>query len=180
MDVRIEAVAGFGVDRIEPATMHHFGQLLAHQADALGHLGLLVMVGGFQRPLEVVEHRQQLAHDAFDRPPGLILGVAGNPLAEVVEVGGHPAQVGQVLVRLATGLLQLAQLRLGRGRRVIPGGLRLVSDVDVLVDVIVGVTVHARSPVSDSSSTTSASTISSSESSAVSPLVPLGPVAPAA
>ncbi len=158
----------------------HFGQLLAYQADTLGHLGLLMVFRGFQRPLEVVQHRQQLAHDAFDRPPGLILGVAGDPLAEVVEVGGHPAQVGQVLVRLPAGLLQLAQLGVGRGRRVMPGGLPLSFDVDVSVDVIVGLTVHARSPVSDSSSTTSASTISSSESSAASPLAPLAPVEPAA
>ena len=85
----------------------------------------------------------------------------------------------EILVGLLLSLLELAQLGLGGGRRVVPGGLLRVFDVDVSVGVVVRLPVHARSPVS-ASSTTSASTISSSESSAVSPLAPLAPVDPAA
>ena len=78
------------------------------------------MLGGVDRPLEVVEHGQELGHDRLRRPLDLGLGVARHALAVVVEVGRDAAQVVQVLVRPAP---RLVELRLERAGRVVADGL---------------------------------------------------------
>ena len=149
--MRVEHLAGLRLDLLEAAPAQQVGQLHVDTAHALGHLGLLVVLRRVHRPLEVVEHGQELGHDRLGRPLHLSLGVARDALAVVVEVGRDAAQVVQVLLRPAPRLVQLRldldSLELGRllGRR----GRRALARI----------CHYARSPLS---STTSASTISSS------------------
>jgi hypothetical protein len=145
--VRVELVAGSSFDRLQAAPAEHVVQLLVDHLDPLGDLHLLVLLVGVECPLEVVQHRQQLADQALGGTRHVRLRVARHALAEVVEVGRDPAQGVQVLVSLGAGL---GQLGLGLGSGGLSGLRRHLSLV-----------AHARSP--DSSSTTSASTISSSE-----------------
>src|SRR5215208_2273670 len=108
-----------------------------------------MLLGGGERPLEVVEHRQELVHQPLVGPRDQALLVARNPLAVVLELGRDPLEVVQVLVALGFQRGDLV-LRLGLDRRVLCFG-----HYEVLA----------------SSSTTSASSItSSSDSGSLSPL----------
>ena len=62
--------------------------------------------GGQQRPLEVVERRQQLAGERRLAAALGVGGVAGRALAVVLEVGPGPLRQLEVLVALALGLLE--------------------------------------------------------------------------
>ena len=168
VQVRVELAAGLAGDLLEAAAAQQVDQLLAHQLHALGHLRLLVMLGGVERPLQVVEHGQQLGHQRLGGAGGLGLSVAGDPLAVVVEVGRDAAQVGQVLVGRAPGLLELGLDHLGHVRARGLGARPRGCGIGPRAGTVLG---HARSPAS---STTSASTISSSPSAAV----PSSPAAP--
>ena len=118
-----------------------------HEPDALLQLRLLVLLGRCQRPLEIVEHGQELLHQPLVGPRDQALLVAQDPLAVVLELGGDALEVVQVLV----------PLRLERREPFLDRVLRGVSLV----------LVHE---VFASSSTTSASSITSSSESASSPL----------
>src|SRR6185312_6399916 len=152
VDVRVERLPRLRLDLLEAAPVEDVGQLLAHPGDPLGHLRLLVVLGGVDGPLEVVEHGQELGHDRLGGPVGLGLRVAGHALAVVVEVGRDAAQVVQVLLRPAP---RLGELRLELVGPAVTDGLVGLGGRRALAWIC----RHARSPLS---STTSASTISSS------------------
>ena len=66
---------------------------------ALLELRLLVLLGGLERPLQVVEHGQELLHDPLAGPRDQRFLVARGPLAVVVEVGLDALEgVDQLLV----------------------------------------------------------------------------------
>src|SRR5207248_8262388 len=60
VDVRVERPVG--VDLGETLAIERRLELAVHQPNALFELRLLVLLGRGQRPLEVVEHRQELLH----------------------------------------------------------------------------------------------------------------------
>ena len=70
-----------------------------------------MVLGRVERPLEVVEHGQELRDEPLGGPGREGLLVADRALAVVVEVGREPLQGGEVLVALG----------LGRGQRVESG-----------------------------------------------------------
>ena len=140
MDVRVEHAVG--LDLGEPLALEHVRQLAVHQANAFLELGLLVLLGGGERALEIVEHGQQLLHEPLVGPRDQALLVAQDPLAVVLELGRHPLEVVQVLVALG----------LERGHLLLERELTLLGH-EVLA----------------SSSTTSASSITSSSSTWASP-----------
>src|SRR6185312_5606595 len=152
VDVRVERLPRLRLDLLEAAPVEDVGQLLAHPGDPLGHLRLLVVLGGVDGPLEVVEHGQELGHDRLGGPVGLGLRVAGHALAVVVEVGRDAAQVVQIFLRPAPRFGEL---------RVELAGPGLTDDLVGLGGrrALAWICGHARSPLSSS---TSASTISSS------------------
>ena len=186
MHVWVELVARLARDLLETAAGEQPGELLLHQLHALGDLGLLVVLGGVERPLEVVEHGQELADQRLGRPGRMPLRFARHPLSEVVEVGGEAAQVVQVLLGAAAGVGQLGLELAGLEVGALGLGLYAASRVGSLSRTVrcnlgirprlVLLVGHERSLAS---STTSASTISSSPDSAA-PSVPFGaPVAAA-
>ncbi len=71
------------------------------------------MLGRLERPLEIVEHRQELGDEPLGSPGDECLLVAECPLAVVVEVRGKPLQVGEVLVPL--GFRRGERIESGRG-----------------------------------------------------------------
>ncbi len=92
-------------------------QLAMDEPDALLEPSLLVLLGGDERALEVVEDRQELLHEPLVGPHDQGRLVAQHPLAVVVEVRGDPLEVVEVLIALALeeldALLQLCQRLLG-------------------------------------------------------------------
>jgi hypothetical protein len=62
-----------------------------------------VLLGRLERALEVVQHRQELLHEPLVRTRDQGLLLARGTLAEVVEVGGEPLEVAEVLVPLSLG-----------------------------------------------------------------------------
>ena len=146
MDVRVEDAVG--LDLGEPLARERVRELAVHEPDALLELRLLVLLGGRERPLEVVEHGQQLLHEPLVGPRDQALLVARDPLAVVLELGRDPLEVVQVLVAL------------GLERR------HLLLERELTGVACLGHEVFA------SSSTTSASSITSSSDSVASPLPP--------
>jgi hypothetical protein len=57
------------------------------ELDAVLELRLLVLLGGLEHPLQVVEDRQELLDDPLAGPRDQALLIARGPLAVVVEVG---------------------------------------------------------------------------------------------
>src|SRR6185437_346598 len=74
-------------------------------------LRLLVLLGGAQRALEVVENRDQLGDEPLVRERDVLLPLARRPLLVVLEVGGEPEQAVVLRFRLLLlGLLGLLLL----------------------------------------------------------------------
>ena len=71
------------------------------EADALLELRLLVLLGRRERPLEIVEDRDELGDQPLVRELDVLLPLARRPLLVVLEVGGEPQQpVVTCLLRL--------------------------------------------------------------------------------
>ena len=119
-----------------------------HEPDAVLELRFLVLFGRLERPLEVVEDREQLPEQRLVGAGGHRLVVARGALAEVVELRLQPLERVEVVVAL---LLELGDI--GRNQRDRP----LLGGVCPCCDLRVGHQV-----VGASSSTTSASSITSS------------------
>src|SRR5205823_1800846 len=98
VDVRVELAVG--LDLGKPLVLERGGELAVHEPDALLELCLLVLLGGRERALEVVEHGQQLLDEPLVGPRDQALLVAQDPLAVVLELGRDPLEVVQVLVAL--------------------------------------------------------------------------------
>src|SRR4051794_5776950 len=181
--VGVEDLA-LGRELLDPDARQRAEQLLLDQPDALGQVMLgvgLLGLGGDQRPVQVVQRRQQLAGQARDAARLRDLDVAARALAHVVGLGRRP-QV-QVLVvrsvrRLGRGVLRQPGDVLVAGRRLGRLGLgRLGLGRRSLLRRL-GLRLVLRAAHYLPSSTTSASTTSSSgEASAVAPLVGAPPSA---
>ncbi len=63
-----------------------------HERNALFECGFLVLRRGPERPLEIVEDRQQLLHEPLVRERDVLGAVARGTLLVVVEVGRHAQQ----------------------------------------------------------------------------------------
>ena len=170
---RVEVLA-FLAERHQTESGQGAVQLVGYR---LQRAGLQVAV--LARPLEIVEHAQQLADDAGLGPVGRGLLVAQRALAVVGEVGLDPLQVTQQFGGLAGLLGTFARkvpgrtpsrrpslLGTGRGMphftrfRIDPP---LVGDGYLLLWIAIRFLISVRHLDSRSSSTTSASTTSSAE-----------------
>ena len=96
--MRVEAPVGLHLD--ETLAREHAGERAMNQANPVLELELPVLDGRLHRPLEVVEHREQLDDQPLGRPGGEGLLVAGNPLAVVVELGLQTLERVEILVAL--------------------------------------------------------------------------------
>ena len=124
MDVGVELAVG--LDHGEAFVLERGCELAVHQPHALFELCLLVLLGRFQRPLEVVHDRQQLLDEPLGRSGRQGRLLARGALLVVLELSSKALQVVQVLLRLRLGggepvvpdrlLHHLVQLFLGRIR----------------------------------------------------------------
>ena len=145
MHVRVELA--LRLDGLHAVPLEQPRQRAVHEADTLFELRFLVLLGGVQRALEVVEDREELADQPLVGERDVLLPLASRPLLVVLEVGGEPEQTVVLRHRLLLFLLDLFGL--------------------FLLKVLLGHEVGA------SSSTTSyspSSTTSSSEEAVASPL----------
>ena len=152
MDVRIERA--IGLDLGEPFLAQRSAQRLLDELHALDELRLLVPLGGLERPLEVVEDRQELADEPLVRVRDEPLLLARRALAVVLEV--RLDALGEVEVLIPLGQCGCERV----GSRSL--GLRLL---DLLVDLRLGELV-AHDFAASSSSMTSKSASSTTSSSA--------------
>ncbi len=150
-----------GGDLGEPLAGERVGERAVHEPDALLELRLLVVHGGLERALEVVEHGQE----RLDEPRGGAGGerrlLARHPLAVVVELGLQALQRVEVLVALARERDHVGlRLRAGRGGLLgLPGGGDVHHRLLVhrrLLDRLARVT-HSSTTSYSASSTTSSS-----------------------
>src|SRR5581483_4349034 len=142
VDVRVERAVG--LDLPQAGAGEHVRERTVDEPDAVLELRLLVLLRRDQRPLEVVEHGQELLDERLARACGPGGALARGPLAEVVELGFQPPERVEVLVALAP--------KLRRG----------VSPLLVLRHRLGLGAFALRHEVGASSSTTSASSITSS------------------
>ena len=82
------------------------------EPDAVLELRLLVLLGGLERSLQVVEDRQKLLDDPLAGPRDQALLIARGPLAVVVEVGLETLERVDQLLVLVSERLQLVELGL--------------------------------------------------------------------
>ena len=99
MDVRIERT--LGRDLCQALLGERLAQRLLDERHAVDERRLLVPLGGLERPLQVVEHGKELAHEPLVRVRDEPLLVAGGALAVVLEVRLHALQEVEVLVPLS-------------------------------------------------------------------------------
>ena len=110
--VGVERLAG-RVELLDAVALEHRDQLRVHERDALGEMALR-LARRTERALEVVHHRQQLAHEPAAGALARGRRLARSALAVVLEVGLRAAGHVEVLVALAAG---------GRQGILVPGGL---------------------------------------------------------
>jgi hypothetical protein len=90
VDVRVELSLGF--DRFHAVPLEQSRERAVDETHALLELRLLVLLGGGERTLEVVEDRQELTDEPLVRERDVLLALAGGTLLVVLEVGGEPQQ----------------------------------------------------------------------------------------
>ena len=103
-----------GRDLLEALALERGAQLAGDERDALLELRLLVLAGGDERPLEIVDDREHRLHQPLVGARDQVLLVTRGPLAVVVELGRDPLQLVEVVVALGLDggepLLQLLGL----------------------------------------------------------------------
>src|SRR5262245_42205922 len=99
-----------GLDLLEALLRERVPEGAVRKGHALLELRLLVLRGCVERPLEVVEDRQQLLDQPLRRMLGPLALQAGFALAVVVELRLEPLQPVEVLVALARRLSELVEL----------------------------------------------------------------------
>ena len=124
--VRVERAAVVGRDLLHALRGEHARERVLRHADALEHLRLLVVLCGFERALEVVEHRQELRGKPLACAGVQLCLLARDALAVVVEVRRDPAQVVHHLLVLALGVLEPREQLLGARRGRLGGDGRVV------------------------------------------------------
>ena len=134
---------------VSPCRCEQRGERAVDELDAFLELRLLVLGGRLERPLEVVEHGQELVHEPLVRARRQLGVLARDPLAVVVEVG-REAEVatssgaGGGLLRAPAPRRARSSstlfARLGEARRSRRLRLFLVDDlvVGVLDDLVLG------------------------------------------
>ena len=80
------------------------------EANTFLQLPLLVLLGCRKRPLEIVEHRDQLREEPRVRKPNVLLPLTRGALLVVLEVGGEPKEAIVVSRLLLLNLLDLLDL----------------------------------------------------------------------
>jgi hypothetical protein len=176
--VRVERSVGLDLD--ETLLLERVAKRTLHEPYTFDERSLLVPLGRFERPLEVVENGQELAHEPFVCMRDEALVLTRRPLAEVVEV--RLDALGEREVLVASGL-DLGQSRGQVGRRTLwLGATRsswlasllasLLGHVvcDLVDDVVWSPGGHERLVSSSSMTSKSASSTTSSSDTAESPL----------
>ena len=103
MDVGVELA--LGLDLGQALARQRLGQGAVHEPNAVLQLGLLVLLGSAERPLQVVEDGQELLDQPLVGARDQALLIARRPLAVVVELGLDPLErVDQLLVLGPQGL----------------------------------------------------------------------------
>ncbi len=157
VDVRIERA--IGRDLGEPFLAQRSTQRLLDELDTFDELRLLVALGSLERPLQVVEDRQELADEPLVRVRDESLLLARRTLAVVLEV--RLDALGEVEVGVALG--QRGRERVGSRSL----GLRLL---DLLVNLRLGELVAHDFAASSSSITSKSASSTTSSSATPSPL----------
>ena len=134
VDVRVERPVGR--DLLHALGGEHAGEGVLRHADALEHLRLLVVLGGIERALEVVEHGQELGDEPLARAGVQLCLLARDPLAVVVEVRRDPAQVVDHLLVLALGVLEPREQLVGVRARLGEGSLVRGRRAELAVPVL--------------------------------------------
>ena len=101
--------APVGLDLGEALRRERVGERAVDEADAVLELRLLVLRGGLERPLEVVEDGQQLLDEPLGRARDQVALLARGALAVVVELGLQAPERVEVLVALAPDGLELVE-----------------------------------------------------------------------
>ena len=141
MHVRVERPVGG--DLLDPLGGEHGGEGILRHPDALEHLDVLVVLGGVERPLEVVEHGDQLRDDALPRAREDLRLLACDALAVVVEVRRDATEVVHRLLVPTLGVLETREQLLGVELRC--GGRRVRHAVRRGLGALVGHDVFAAS-----------------------------------
>ena len=81
-----------GLDLLHAGALQQVDEHVPGHAHAVQHLALVVMLGRVERPLQVVEHRQQIAQQLALRPVAGLDQLAGRAPAVVVELGPQAEQ----------------------------------------------------------------------------------------
>ncbi len=103
------------IERLDARARERSLELVAHEPDALQQR--VVFSRPRERPIEVVERRQQLLHERPHAALARRSGVPSNPLAVVLEVGLGALSQREIVVALLGGLDQLVELALDLGSR---------------------------------------------------------------
>ena len=106
-----------------PSRGEQVGERAVDEPDAVLELRLAVLDRRLERPLEVVEHRQQLLDEPLGGARDELLLLARDPLAVVVELGLQPLERVEVLVALARHLGELVALERRRLGPPAPGAV---------------------------------------------------------
>ena len=125
VDVRVERPVGG--DLLDALRGEHAGERILRHANAFENLGVLMVLGGVECALEVVEHGQELCDDTLAGAGEQLHLLARDALAVVVEVGRDAAQVVHRLLVLALRVLEPSQKLVGIARGL--GGRRAVLAV---------------------------------------------------
>jgi hypothetical protein len=104
-----------GRDLLESLLAEDVGEGARHQGDTLFQLRLLVRLGSLERPLEVVEYRQELFHQPLVGTRDQALLVARGPLAVVLELRLDALERVHELVPLLLERFELADFLLDLG-----------------------------------------------------------------
>jgi hypothetical protein len=98
VDVRVESA--LRLDLREAFLLERLAERLLDELDPVDESGLLMLLRGFERPLQVVEDGEQLADEPLVRMGDEPLLFASGPLPVVLEVGLHALEKVEVLVPL--------------------------------------------------------------------------------
>ena len=100
MAVRIEQLAR-RVELGDALALEQRPERAMHQRDAIGDRLVLGRLEGAERTLEVVEHGQEIVEQPLGGPLAELLVLARHALLVVVELGGEPPQLVEVLIAIA-------------------------------------------------------------------------------
>ena len=98
MHVRVELPVG--LDELDAVPLEERCEGAVDETHTFFELRLLVLLGSGERPLEVVDHRQELDEQPRVRKRDVLLSLARDPLLVVLEVGGEAQETVVCLLLL--------------------------------------------------------------------------------